>query len=459
MPPSPKFPSLIANQYNLTRLITEGNMAWAIEAVDTHHHNQKTFIKYYKSPTLSIEWYYDYVNHVNQLNKRLEESSAAKYCVLSKHLFSANPKPGMCPHEFLYQAFDFIESGYDLKQLLEAGDISWEKRKTMAKVFLAAMKKIHGAGVVHTDLKPENIQMLPDSGTKLGLIPRMIDMDRSIIQGVPAPWTKGEHKEGYTGTPDYFSPEHLTGKMPELASDVFTMGLILGELLGGKHPFSRAQGDQALYRKLILEGHQYEPVRLFGDLGNIPHNTRQYEALIHSCFEPDMSKRPTSAYLHSCLLKLDKGETLQIDVELEDSNPHQAPSPVPEVSPSVETPLTPVSEQVPPPPPPVTQNGHYPLILTGDLGSIQVKLNMTVGREFLSSISSEAKYASKQQFLLNFDKKRQCWVIFQALGKLVNLTAVNGKKIENVTQLNMGDEIALMSQSSERTAMKITVSR
>lgn len=124
---------------------------------------------------------------------------------------------------------------------------------------------------------------------------------------------------------------------------------------------------------------------------------------------------------------------------------------------SGESPL-PVASELAPQLNVATKDGYYPLLLTGDVGSKLIKLNMTVGREFLSAISSEAKYASKHQFSLGFDKQRQCWLISQGLGTVVNLTAVNGKSIESATALEMGDEICLISQNSGRTAMKISVS-
>jgi serine/threonine protein kinase len=98
---------------------------------------------------------------------------------------------------------------------------------------LAGINAIHRAGVIHTDLKPENFYLLPDPAMAVKYKLRVIDMDFSLLEGKQAPW---HGHEGYVGTPGYLSPEHLAGKVPVKASDVFTLGLILGQVLGGGHP-------------------------------------------------------------------------------------------------------------------------------------------------------------------------------------------------------------------------------
>lgn len=454
MPPTPKIGSVIAGsrgQYRLDALINEGNMAWALAAADIDHGDRKVFLKYYKSPTPKVSWYADYVEYVGEINKRLEASDASRYCLLCRDLFVANPRPGRCPDDYFYQVFDFIEDGYDLRGLLERNDTPWEKRKAIAKVFLVAMRKVHEARVVHCDLKPENVQMLPAPDTKLGLIPRMIDMDRSILADRVAPWTSGPHKEGYTGTPGYMSPEHLRGEVPQMGSDVFTIALILGELLGGVHPFAAYLGDPAAYKAAVTTGGQYTPVKLLGKLGNSAEATTQFEQLLDRCFAPRAAERPGCDELHRALLRLDRegGGAAELP-PIPAAPPAAAADGAPAAVPDAPLPPPPAT----PPPPAAPQ--QKALKLTGEAGAVSVRFAMDLGRASLAAASAEARYAERDQF--HVFPREGGWYISPCAGEPRNYTAVNGTPLTAEQKLAEGDTICLMGKSSGRTAMSLTVS-
>ena len=98
---------------------------------------------------------------------------------------------------------------------------------------------------MHADLKPANAYLIEDPTIGSGYQLKLIDMDFSLLADRRAPW---HGYQGYVGTDNYRSPEHLTrGAVPGLASDVFTCGLMLYELLAGEHPYWR--DDQAEYAR------------------------------------------------------------------------------------------------------------------------------------------------------------------------------------------------------------------
>lgn len=424
MPPTPKIGSLIRGnkgEYRLERVITEGNMSWAIEAVDTKNGNKKVFLKYYKSPTPKVDWYKAYIRYVETINERLQETRAAQYCVLCNDSFTANPKPGMCRTEYLYQAYDFIESGCDLRSLLDKKNPDWEYRKVVAKVFLVSMCNIHAAKVVHCDLKPENVQMVQKNGAKVELVPRLIDMDRSILADVKAPWVGGQNPEGYTGTPGYMSPEHVSGKTPLMASDVFTVGLILSELLAGIKPFGKYTEPEA-YKKAVLQGGSFDGVKLLGELGNHPENAATYAALIERCFDPKPENRPTCAELHKNLIELDRDSARR---------------------------------KTTPPSAATTSPKTKALLLSGDVGSMKILLNMDLGKDGLGRISSQARFAHRAQFRV--ECRDEHWYLNPCAGT-PNATALNGDILEKEVPLNEGDMIALKGRASGKIAMQLRVS-
>ena len=422
-------------QYEILEILNQGNMAWSLEAVDVAHSRRRTFLKYYLSPTPRVDWYASYIKYVNEINQRLESSNAAQYCVLCQDLFTANPKPGKCPDEYLFQSFEFIDSGCDLRGLLDSNNLSWDKRKNIAKVFLVSMKHIHSAGVVHCDLKPENVQMVPREGTKLGLIPRMIDMDRSLLASQDAPWRSGKNPEGYTGTPGYLSPEHLSGRMPSTASDCFTIGLILAELLCGVAPFGKysAESPEA-YKQAVLAGNKFERIQLLGTLGNSEEKAAQFAKIIESCFSVDQKQRPSCSEMHKALLDLDRGATTHTTEEPpKDGDGEKSPLPPPPPS---------------PPPPKLS------LILTGDLGSKSFRIPQGVGSMVLADAVSNVRVYAKEQFRL--EREGGDWFVVPCLNA-PNFTAINGSEVTERVKLQDGDIISAMGRSSRKTASPLKV--
>ena len=445
MPVAPKTGTVVQGkkgQYEILKILNQGNMAWSLEVEDVSHARRKTFLKYYLSPTPRVDWYAAYIDYVNEINERLEASNAAQYCVLCQDLFTANPRPGKCPDEYLFQAFEFIDSGCDLRGLLDRGDLTWEKRKSIAKVFLVSMKNIHSAGVVHCDLKPENVQMVPREGTRLGLIPRMIDMDRSILAAKDAPWRSGKNPEGYTGTPGYLSPEHLSGKKPTTASDCFTVGLILAELLCGTAPFGRfsAESPEA-YKRAVLAGGRFDKVKLIGTLGNSVEKAAQFASLIESCFALDQNRRPSCVELHKAILELDRGATATDEDPL---RPGGAPPPPVPFEPSAPGPIT-------PPPPPK----RLSLVMTGDAGSTTFRIPQGVGSMVLAGVVSNARVFAKEQFRL--EREGGDWYVIPCLN-VPNLTAINGAELTERVKLQEGDTISAMGRVSRKTASPLRVS-
>lgn len=449
MPVSPKIGTVVQGrkgQYEILNVLNQGNMSWSLEAADVSHSRRRVFLKYYLSPTPRVDWYAAYIDYVNEINERLDSSNAAQYCVLCQDLFTANPKPGKCPDEYLFQAFEFIDSGCDLRGLLDRDGLSWDRRKNIAKVFLVSMKNIHAAGVVHCDLKPENVQMVPREGTKLGLIPRMIDMDRSILATKDAPWRSGRNPEGYTGTPGYLSPEHLSGKTPTTASDCFTVGLILAELLCGVAPFGRfsAESPEA-YKQAVLAGGRFERVKLLGTLGNSPENAVRFAGLIEACFAADQRRRPTCTELHKALLDLDRGATATPEVPLDPAGGGAPPPPAP---PGSSVPVPPPST-LPTPPPKVA------LVLAGDTGTATFRIPQGVGSMVLAGAVSNVRVFAKEQFRL--EREGGDWFIAPC-PDAANLTAVNGAELTARVKLQEGDTISAMGRTSRKTASPLRVS-
>jgi serine/threonine protein kinase len=92
-----------------------------------------------------------------------------------------------------------------------------------------ALAYCHEHGVLHRDIKPENIMLQDDGHIKI------IDFGVALLEGARRVTWRG--LTGTVGTPDYMSPEQLKGERGTAASDIYSVGIILYEMLCGRTPF------------------------------------------------------------------------------------------------------------------------------------------------------------------------------------------------------------------------------
>ncbi|MDB5779881.1 MAG: hypothetical protein JWP93_2246, partial [Polaromonas sp.] len=288
--------------YHITQVFGPGMMAISYAA--RSRSGQKVFFKQYKSPAPTVVWYEAFVAYQKELSARVRGGTAAHFAVRQLDAFEA-AWGGRC----YFQTYEFVEHGADLQQMLEAererhrltksaparDPALWAHHVTWAKVLIAAVAALHEAKVVHADLKPANAYLIADPTISTGAQLKLIDMDFSLLADRRPPW---HGHQGYVGSDNYRSPEHLTrGAVPGLASDVFTCGLMLYELLAGEHPYWR--DDQGDYARLV-QAHAASPPALLGTMP-APVGNAEVSAALHRCLSPDPAARPTAAELRDLL--------------------------------------------------------------------------------------------------------------------------------------------------------------
>jgi serine/threonine-protein kinase len=129
----------------------------------------------------------------------------------------------------IYMVMEWCE-GRLLRQILDEGRMPQDRAIRIAVALLDALEYIHANGVVHRDLKPENIMVDADDNIKL--------IDFGIASDSAARRLTYANFTATLGTPNYISPEQVKGKRGDGRSDIYSVGVILYEMLTGRQPFS-----------------------------------------------------------------------------------------------------------------------------------------------------------------------------------------------------------------------------
>ena len=132
-----------------------------------------------------------------------------------------------------YMAMEYLDGITLRKEIDNSGFIPVEKAVEIIAAILGGLAHAHDKGVVHRDIKPDNIQLTSDGGVKI------TDFGIARLTFQPNLTMDGQ----VFGTPSYMSPEQVVGKEIDQRTDLFSVGVMLYEMLTGNKPF---QGDNVI---------------------------------------------------------------------------------------------------------------------------------------------------------------------------------------------------------------------
>jgi serine/threonine protein kinase len=174
---------------------------------------------------------------------------------------------------------EWVEGRFLREILTQEGKLSAERATRIATGVCEALEYIHSQGVVHRDMKPENIMVGEGDSTKL------IDFGISASEGMRR-LTFSKFSNAM-GTPDYISPEQIKRKHCDGRSDVYALGVILHEMLTGQTPFNGPNPFAVMNDRLVNDPPSAREIN--------PELSAQMQEILYRAMERDPENRFASA--------------------------------------------------------------------------------------------------------------------------------------------------------------------
>jgi serine/threonine protein kinase len=239
----------IGQRYIVEKKLGQGGMGKVYLALDLELHNKRVVIKILSEASLQNSYLVQKFKHEVEALSRLAHPKIVS--VLGSGELNGKP----------YIVMQYVD-GLTLRSQIEPNEgMDLERAALILKQIGAALDYIHGKGIFHRDLKPDNImlQQLNDDPEFVTIVDFGI---AKVKDSVVAPSTVNNIA---IGTAQYMSPEQLrVGDKITAASDVYSMAVIAYEMVTGRRPFHTAPASQLL--ELQRKGVRAKPVDLRADL-------------------------------------------------------------------------------------------------------------------------------------------------------------------------------------------------
>ena len=269
--------SVVIDRFKIVRHLGSGGMGDVYEALDLEL-SQNIALKVIRPEIAGNELILSRFKKEVQLARKL---TGPNVCRIYEFLLGKGHGTDQ-PDAFLTME---LLSGVTLADKLKAGPLTWREARAITFDICAGLTAIHDAGIVHRDLKTRNIMLADRGGTQQAVL-----MDFGLAHEAETPGVEAE--TGLTvpgmimGTPEYMAPEQFEGKDVTPATDLYALGIVIYEMVTGKHPYASSNPFGAA----VLRGRRPEPVSSFHR--GVPH---RWDAVIRRCLEYDVARRYQSA--------------------------------------------------------------------------------------------------------------------------------------------------------------------
>ncbi|MDD3346320.1 Stk1 family PASTA domain-containing Ser/Thr kinase [Oscillibacter sp.] len=287
---------MLDNRYEILERIGTGGMAVVYKA-KCHRLNRLVAVKILKADLAQDEDFRRRFNAESQAVAQLSHPNIVSVYDVSRG------------GDTEYIVMELID-GITLKQYMEKrGQLNWRESLHFMTQIMRGLSHAHSRGIIHRDIKPQNIMVLRDGSVKVA------DFGIACLENSAQTLTQEA-----LGSVHYISPEQARGDRTDARSDIYSAGVVLYEMLSGRLPF---EGDSAV--SVAIQHLSSIPLAPREINPEIPE---QLELICMKAMAPDLDRRyPSAEAMIADLEAFRKNPGVDLDFEMSDLRPEEADEP------------------------------------------------------------------------------------------------------------------------------------
>jgi eukaryotic-like serine/threonine-protein kinase len=217
---------ILAGTYRIERLLGRGGMGAVYQAEHLRTHKQ-----------VALKILRPGFGKIREVAKRFEREALTTSLLSHPGVVQVDDY-GELEDGVLFLVMELIP-GASLREIIDDGPVPPAQAFAITRQVLDALAHAHALGVIHRDLKPDNVKVIPDQDREGGRV-KILDFGIAKVVGM-AEEMVGDEKLTQAGiafgTPDYMAPEQALGQAVDARADLYSLGVILFEMLAGRRPF------------------------------------------------------------------------------------------------------------------------------------------------------------------------------------------------------------------------------
>ncbi|MGI6026567.1 MAG: Stk1 family PASTA domain-containing Ser/Thr kinase [Candidatus Scatomorpha sp.] len=255
--------TMLDDRYEILEVIGTGGMAVVYKAM-CHRLNRYVAVKILRDELANDE----------EFRKRFQTEAQAVAMLSHPNIVSVYDVSHSEGVEYI--VMELIEGVTLMQYMKKKGALGWKEALHFAVQISKALEHAHEKGIIHRDIKPQNIMILKDGTIKVADF------------GIAALESAQEKKSDQTvGSVHYIAPEQARGEQPDPRSDIYSLGVVMYEMLTGKMPYDGDTAEQVAMKHIT--GHPVPPQELNPDI------PEELAAITLKAMNPDINARYQSA--------------------------------------------------------------------------------------------------------------------------------------------------------------------